>query len=1079
MNSRRARFWALAAACYLFCGSALVRAGDLPAPAPAQATPAPAPAVATIHVVVEHDGLLADGRGQARFRVKILDARGAPLAQGSARVRTSGGTLLDAEGRPSTQVPFEIPVRDGEAAFRLLAPVVAGPVEVEVSTLGARALGRLDYLPAARQMMAIGVIDGVIAASHVRTGAITPAYLGDGFEQELQHWSRSLGGDLDARGRAAFFLKGTIRGDALLTAAYDSDKDTRLRLTQAIDPNQIYPVYGDDSIVGFEAQSASHLFVRVDKGHDYLLYGDFSNTGMGAAVSRPSLAAPSPTASILFANPAHDAAATAPDRVMLGRYNRTATGLRGHYQDDAVVADSFVIDDTLSQVVEEYPANGTSGPFAVRNSNAVQDSDRVEVIVRDRNQRSVIKSVTLLVRYVDYSFEPFSGRILLTQALPTITPAGDPNSLRITYEVDQGGGRFFTFGAGASAKLGAQTTVGVDAVEDRNPLSPSRLDSVNADFAPAPDVHVVAEAAHSSATLYTDNGNIYANPTGMAGETGGVQDGDAQRLEILAKLAGGDARLWWLKAGTGFYNPSSGVTPGREDAGARLRVPVAVRTEVYAEAEQSRDALTATGRDAARAGVVQKLSDQVRLDVSLRRIHDNSGFPAETQVGPNAAAPGAGGTVTGGFFGNGTSGATIDPLTGTPINALAPVGTTSTPASGRSLDATTVRAEMSWQASERWSADAAAETSINDEAQRRAELGASYRLTDKERAYLRAETQTGLASANSLLPADHSNSLVAGFTQALDDHRSVFSEYRMVDAVSATQPSSYDQMLANGLLDTRPLAQGITQTASVEAVKILTGSQREAVAAGYGLAFATNPQAKGNAKIEARRLFDDHTQVGDQTQTQWLATINYARRMDSDWTLLAKNYYLLQLNRDDPSGNRLGDVRQERFLTGFAWRPIGEHRVNALARYEYKVVADDSQPLGDHYDAQIAAATVDWHPQRALWLGGRIAAKHEIDTGLPTSASSFNAWLLGVRVTRDLGERFDLGAQGASLRQSGGVAAQSSFGAEAGVRAATDVWVSLGYNWTGFTDRDLAASDYTQRGVYLRLRAKFDESLLR
>ena len=84
-----------------------------------------------------------------------------------------------------------------------------------------------------------------------------------------------------------------------------------------------------------------------------------------------------------------------------------------------------------------------------------------------------------------------------------------------------------------------------------------------------------------------------------------------------------------------------------------------------------------------------------------------------------------------------------------------------------------------------------------------------------------------------------------------------------------------------------------------------------------------------------------------------------------------------------------------------------------------------------------------------------------------------------MRVTRDLGERFDLGAQGASLRQSGGVAAQSSFGAEAGVRAATDVWVSLGYNWTGFTDRDLAASDYTQRGVYLRLRAKFDESLLR
>jgi hypothetical protein len=32
-------------------------------------------------------------------------------------------------------------------------------------------------------------------------------------------------------------------------------------------------------------------------------------------------------------------------------------------------------------------------------------------------------------------------------------------------------------------------------------------------------------------------------------------------------------------------------------------------------------------------------------------------------------------------------------------------------------------------------------------------------------------------------------------------------------------------------------------------------------------------------------------------------------------------------------------------------------------------------------------------------------------------------------------------------------------------------------NWVGFSDKDLTGSDYTNRGVYLRLRFKFDGTL--
>jgi hypothetical protein len=42
-----------------------------------------------------------------------------------------------------------------------------------------------------------------------------------------------------------------------------------------------------------------------------------------------------------------------------------------------------------------------------------------------------------------------------------------------------------------------------------------------------------------------------------------------------------------------------------------------------------------------------------------------------------------------------------------------------------------------------------------------------------------------------------------------------------------------------------------------------------------------------------------------------------------------------------------------------------------------------------------------------------------------------------------------------------------------------NLWASVGFNFTGFSDPDLVESDYTRRGVYFRLRYKFDEALLK
>ena len=52
-------------------------------------------------------------------------------------------------------------------------------------------------------------------------------------------------------------------------------------------------------------------------------------------------------------------------------------------------------------------------------------------------------------------------------------------------------------------------------------------------------------------------------------------------------------------------------------------------------------------------------------------------------------------------------------------------------------------------------------------------------------------------------------------------------------------------------------------------------------------------------------------------------------------------------------------------------------------------------------------------------------------------------------------------------------------GAEVGYSPLTNLWLSLGYNFMGFQDDEIAYDDTTQNGAYFRLRFKFDEALFK
>jgi len=85
------------------------------------------------------------------------------------------------------------------------------------------------------------------------------------------------------RGRLAFYLKGKIKGRYILTAAADTgeedvenlfrnldSKDPR-QLLRRIDPDDYYPVYGDDSTIYEDAPTQGKFYIRLEKDNHTVL----------------------------------------------------------------------------------------------------------------------------------------------------------------------------------------------------------------------------------------------------------------------------------------------------------------------------------------------------------------------------------------------------------------------------------------------------------------------------------------------------------------------------------------------------------------------------------------------------------------------------------------------------------------------------------------------------------------------------------------------------------------------------------------------------------------------------------------
>ncbi len=895
----------------------------------------------------------ADGHTPAMIVVRLQDDAGLPVTVRTPVTLEASLGRWDVVDLDPKEPGVQVFIEGGQAGFALLPPQEPGDALVRVRSGLFKAEDTLVFAPDLRPLIGAGVIEGVLNRRSLASGSLMPARASDGFEQELRQLSRQSGdGKGDAGARAAFFLKGKVRGEYLLTLAFDSDKDTQERLFRDIQPDQFYPVYGDSAVKGFDAQSTGRLYVRIDHNKSYLLYGDYTT------------------------------ASASPVR-QLGAYNRSLTGVKEHFENRNVAVNAFASRDSTRQGVEELPARGISGPYVIAGRELVANSEKIEILTRDRNQPGLVLKTVTLARFTDYDFESQTGRIVFRAAVPTLDANFNPNSIRITYEVAQGGDKFWVYGADGQAKVSENVELGGAIVQDDNPQDRTRLKSVNATVKLIEKTFLTAEVAQ-----------IERQSSGT---------GEARRIELRHEGDTLQARVYAGQSDTAFNNPAAPLSSGRDEAGAKLALRVGPKTAVKAEAIRSADKLSNTRREGVLAGVEHDLDDTFKVEAGARHSVDKTAT-AQTEVD-------------------------------------------------------SLRAKLTGKATPLLKLFGEYEQDVSDAAKRIAAIGGDYQLAQRTRLYGRHEFISSLGSAYALNETSRRNATVFGIDTETTEDGHLFSEYRLRDALSGREAEA-----AFGLRNKWRVADGLSVNTNLERIHALAGAGGdESLAVGAGVEYTADPLWKGSTRVEYRT---------STASEQWLGTLGVANKLTRDWTVLGREVFTLNRNK----GALPGEQMANRVQLGLAYRDTDTDRLNALARIEHKLERDSSNPAQAlEHSATILSSHANLQHSKPLILSGRVAAKWATDRGNGLS-SRYTLQAVGARATYDISWKWDAAVQASLLRGAGG-AWQAGLGAEAGYLLANNLWLSAGYNLFGYTEPDLAGADYTSRGVFLRLRFKFDETL--
>lgn len=833
---------------------------------------------------------IADGATPLVVGVYLEDDEGRRVTSRIPLTLESEYGRWDVEDLNPNEPGVQVFLTGGYGEFGLMPHTEPGAARIVISSGVLNAEKRVRFMAQMRPFVTAGIAEvranfsgGEAAPGE---GGATEIDKGSPFEDTVSEIATFDDGNVT--GRVAAFAKGEVKDGWLLTASYDSAKDRDGDLFRDIEPDAYFPIYGDESVRGFEAQSTSPLYARLENKNNYVQWGDFTTVPQSADI-----------------NPAGDVRS-------LGAYNRSLTGISSHYENDRVSVNAWAAYTASRRVVVEIPANGTSGPFSITAAgDGFRNTEVVEVITRDRNQPSLIIQTRALERFSDYDFEPFTGRLLLRAPVASLDSNFNPQSIRVTYELDvEGGEQAWVWGVDGQVKITDWWEVGASYAEDQNTQEQYNLSSVNSTIRLGENTFLLGEVAHSEGL----------------DDTGALADGLAGRVELRHTDNKTDARIYAGKAENDFQNDTALLTAGRIEAGFEATRQLPKGFQLKTEGIYSEDVASSGNRKGVRVDVAKTLENHITVEVGAR-VSEESATPASADT---AADP------------------------------------TTVPNQVRSLRLK-VGAPVPFVKGASMYGEI--ENDVQETDNRILALGADYQVKAKTRLYARHEFIDSLGGEFQINSTQQNNRTLFGVESEYMKDGQLFNEYRVRDSID-----SRDAEAATGLRNKWDVAPGFDLNTSFERTTPFDGkTEKEATSGTVSLGYTEREDWKASTRVEARfsdatdsflhtfgyaqKMNDNWTFLTrtiyfhqdnsapdsrDMLQARLLTGLAYRPIKNDTWNALMR----YEIKYEDGSLDFKDDLKRIAHIGALSWNWQPEQRFIVSGRYAAKYV-EEKRALGD------------------------------------------------------------------------------------------------------------------------------------
>lgn len=519
-------------------------------------------AVASLKLI-ENGKNIADGKTPVRVRIELRDASGQIIPSG-VTLAIKGGNLLP----PHKDAPIDQSLlktenqveadRDGWIEFRPVAQsgayrttlVYSEDVEVEIETY---------ITPELRDWILVGIAEGTLGYNSVSGNMES---LGDEEIEDAYYDD----------GRIAFFAKGKIKGDWLMTASYDTAKSKENRLLGTIDPDAYYTLYGDGGNQQYDAPSARKLYVKLEREQFYALFGDY-DTGLSVTE--------------------------------LARYSRSLNGFKSELKSRYFSYNAFASETRQGFIRNEIAGDGTSGLYRLTRKDLLINSEKIVIETRDRFHSETVLASISLNRHIDYDIDYDGGTLFFKEPIASRDQDFNPIFIVVDYEAMDDRDLALNYGGRAAVQASEMLEVGISHLHEGANGAEGNLTGIDTTIKVGP-TKLRAEVATSK----------------VASNIAPTNAGDAYLAELSHQGKNVDGRIYVREQESGF-----GLGQQRKSESGSRKIGTDVRyrlSETFGVmGELTRQSMLDTGaeRDLGQAEITYK-EKNYSLRTGLRQSND-------------------------------------------------------------------------------------------------------------------------------------------------------------------------------------------------------------------------------------------------------------------------------------------------------------------------------------------------------------------------------------------------------------------------------------------------------------------------